>query len=77
MSARVYAVVTDLASRKEKGDARSSSVEVVSPQMGETRHYVFSVGRDGTAKLERSDSMGINPYVEACVRESMGVNPKP
>ena len=45
--------------------------------MGETRHYVFSVGRDGTAKLERSDSMGINPYVEACVRESMGVNPKP
>jgi hypothetical protein len=39
-------------------------VEVVSPQMDETRKYSVSTnGKDGFVELKRLDKMGKNPYV--------------
>lgn len=67
VSARVYTVVADAAS--VRGSDGSALVEVDSPQMGETRKYRYSVSEEGAGKLERIDEMGVNPYVEACVRE--------
>jgi phosphomevalonate kinase len=74
VSARVYSVVAPLADsagvQSKKEGTVSIEIEVLSPQMEQSRRYVVTCDDKGCS-LERTDNMDQNPYVEATLINTM------
>jgi len=71
VSARVYSVVAPLAdslpaSPGQRIVATGIEIEVLSPQMAQSRRYAVKC-EGGACSLSRADDMGPNPYVEAAL----------